>query len=656
VFQSLADMIFAPGGLTPHGFCLSWEPWLIWSHAIGNLGIALAYFAIPFALVSFVRQRRDLVFKPVFWLFAAFILLCGAGHLIDLGTLWIPAYGLDAVVKLATAAVSLATAAALVPLMPRALALPSPAQMQAANQALAASEARYRAGFLHSPIPLHTQDMEGVITGVSDRWLALLGYARGQVLGRHLADFMPPEAHAAAVADWQRLREQGELHDAEHPLLRCDGTVLHVLLSARVETEADGTPIRVLGALVDVTARRQAEAALRESEERMRQAQKLEALGQLAGGVAHDINNVLQAVGSGAALLERRAGDPAAVRRLGRLIADSATRGASTCRRLLAFARRTELRAAPVPAAGLLEDLREILAHTLGAGIAVRIEAAAALPPLLADRGELETVLVNLAANARDAMPAGGVLTLAAGLETVRAQSGSAGLAPGEYIRLSVRDTGTGMDPQTLARVAEPFFTTKPVGQGTGLGLAMARGFVQQSGGGFAIASTQGEGTTVTLWLPVAREAEAASGARAPEAARPRGMAGDAAPLVLLVDDEPIVRAVLAAELEEHGYRVRQADGAAAALAMLDAPGAEAVALLVTDLSMPGTDGVQLIQQARRRQPGLRAILMTGYAGDAASLAVSGAISGAFTLLRKPVAGAELADRAAMLLEAQAGR
>ncbi len=655
MLQSLAQWIFQPNGLTPHGFCLLWEPWLIWSHAIANLTIALAYFTIPVVLASFAWRRRDLVFKPVFWLFAAFILLCGTGHLIDLFTLWVPAYRLDAVVKLSTAAVSLATAMALVPLMPRALALPSPAQLQAANAALAVSEARYRAGFLHSPIPLHTQDLDGVITGVSDRWLDLLGYARGQVLGRPLTDFMPAEARDAAAADWQRLRARGELQDAEHALLRHDGTVLQVLVSARVEAEGGGVPARVLGALVDVTARRQAETALRETEDRMRQAQKLEALGQLAGGVAHDINNVLQAVASGAALVQRRAEDAPAVRRLGRLMAESATRGAATCRRLLAFARRTELRAAPVEAAALLADLREILAHTLGAGIAVQVEVPDGLPPLLADRGELETVLVNLATNARDAMPAGGTLTLCAALEEVRAPGAPTAphsLAEGRYIRIAVRDTGTGMDAATLARVAEPFFTTKPIGQGTGLGLAMARGFVQQSGGAFAIDSAPGAGTTVTLWLPVATDAAAAPVAPVakPTRAWPLGIEGDA-PVLLLVDDEPIVRAVLAAELAEHGFRVLQAEGAEAALGMLDAPEAASIAVLVTDLSMPGMDGVQLIQQARRRHPGLRAILMTGYAGDAASLAVSGAISGSFTLLRKPVAGPDLADRAAMLLE-----
>ena len=513
----VTDLLFAPNGLSPHGFCLLWEPWLIWSHAIGDLGIAVAYLAIPVVLVGFLRRRRDLVFRPVFWLFAAFILLCGTGHMVDLATLWVPAYGLEAIVKLATAAVSLATAAALWVMMPQALALPSPAQLQAANAALAASEARYRASFLHSPIPLHVQDEAGVITGVSDRWLELLGYRREAVVGRSLAEFSEPGTREAALAEHRRVLEHGELRDAEHRLVRQDGRVLDVLVSARVEADADHGR-RVLGALVDVTARREAEAALRETEERMRQAQKLEALGQLAGGVAHDINNVLQAVAGGAALIRRRVTDSEAVRRLADMITEAATRGSATCRRLLSFARKTELQAAPVRAAALLDGLREILAHTLGAGIAVRVEAAEDLPALLADRGELETVLVNLAANARDAMPEGGTIALRAEAEQVAAGIPHRhDLLPGAYVRIAVADTGHGMDAATLARAAEPFFTTKPIGKGTGLGLAMARGFAEQSGGRFAIESRPGAGTTVTLWLPVAAGA-ADPGAPAPDA------------------------------------------------------------------------------------------------------------------------------------------
>ena len=242
-----------------------------------------------------------------------------------------------------------------------------------------------------------------------------------------------------------------------------------------------------------------------QAEARLAQAQRMEALGQLAGGIAHDFNNVLQAVIGGLRLIQRRSGDAQAVKQLARMTADAAQRGASITGRLLAFARRGALRAEPVPPLPLLEGLHEMLAHTLGVGIAMQIAADQNLPALLADKGQLETVLVNLAVNARDAMPDGGTLLLAAAPEAVLdAKAHPAGLAPGGYLRLSVADTGTGMDAATLARASEPFFTTKPHGQGTGLGLAMARGFAHQSGGGFAIESAPGQGTTVTLWFPEA--------------------------------------------------------------------------------------------------------------------------------------------------------
>jgi CheY-like chemotaxis protein len=355
---------------------------------------------------------------------------------------------------------------------------------------------------------------------------------------------------------------------------------------------------------------------------------------------------VLQTIASSATLIERRAEQPAAVRRFVRLVSEAADRGAATTRRLLAFARRSELRTASVEPKELLSEFREILRHSLGAGVIVEVSVAEDVPLLLADRAELETVLVNLATNARDAMPDGGTLRLAAQAETIpAAQDHPSGLAPGAYVRIDVADTGTGMDATTLAHASEPFFTTKPVGKGTGLGLSMARGFAQQSGGALTIASTSGVGTTVTLWLPQAD----ASAAAQPSEPDPQPARVDRRPTVLLVDDDPLVRESLASELQDQGFRVAQADGGPSALARLDT--GETVDLLVTDLSMAGMDGVKLVQEAKRRRPNLPAIIVTGYAGDAMSLALSGALGGAFTLLRKPVTGLQIADRAATLLE-----
>ncbi len=390
----------------------------------------------------------------------------------------------------------------------------------------------------------------------------------------------------------------------------------------------------------------------RATEASLRHAQKMEAVGQLAGGVAHDINNVLQAVSGGAALILRRSSDPA-VEHLAGLVADAARRGESVARRLLAFSRRGELRAEALEVGDVLGGLREVLAAALGSTVRVDVDASRKLPCILADRGQLETVLVNLATNARDAMPAGGTLTLAASEE--RAADEDRELGPtgqGAYVRLTVADTGTGMDMDTLTRATEPFFTTKPQGRGTGLGLAMAQHFAEGSGGRLKIDSELGHGTRVSIWLPaapidsrgVATTRSMSSAGRGHPAARPTANVE-----VLLVDDEPAVLEVLAQQLRDEGYKVVEVSNGNAALALLER-GAR-VDLLVCDLAMPDLDGIAVISEARRRRHALPAILLTGYAGEASNLVVSGALGdGAFALVRKPISGAELANQVAALL------
>src|SRR5271166_410811 len=218
VQNSWTDWLFDPSGLTPHGFCLLWEPWLIWSHAAADVAVGISYFTIPAALALFARRRRDLAYRPIFWLFAAFILLCGTGHWIELLTLWVPAYGLQAVVKIATAAVSVVTAAALWRLLPQALALPSPAQMRVAHAAVRESAARYRSNFIHAPVPMQILDGQGTITSVSDRWLELLGYARDDAIGRHFSEFHDPNTARTDVF-WGELLGCGDLRDIERRLV-----------------------------------------------------------------------------------------------------------------------------------------------------------------------------------------------------------------------------------------------------------------------------------------------------------------------------------------------------------------------------------------------------------------------------------------------------
>nr|WP_294528367.1 hybrid sensor histidine kinase/response regulator [uncultured Rhodopila sp.] len=519
-----------------------------------------------------------------------------------------------------------------------------------------------------SPDAIYAKDKAGRFLFANPAVLAVIGKPANEVIGRTDADWHGDADQAAAVmANDRRIIESGHgevleetwtaagqrkrvFRSAKAPLRMEDGTVVGVVAVSSDITPLKDVEARLRGLTEELEARVRAEVAAREdAQARAAHAQRMQALGQLAGGIAHDFNNILQAVQGGAGLIERRADNPASVRRFARTVIEAAERGAAVTRRLLAFARRDDLRAERIDPAGLLDGLRDVLAQTLGSPITVRVQGASGLPAVMADRRQLETVLLNLATNARDAMQAGGTLTLAAAEDEIAAgRVHPAGLKPGRYIRLAVTDTGCGMDQATLDRAAEPFFTTKPQDQGTGLGLPMAKGFAEQSGGALTIESAPGRGTTVTLWLPVAgmrSEAAQVQPGLAPVAGLPRR--------VLVVDDEDVVRETLVASLEEAGFAVLAAANGVEALALLEA--GEAVDALVTDLSMPGMGGLALVHEAHLRRPGLPSVLLTGYAGEAAQLAVSGGRPSGFSLLRKPVSAAQLVDRIEMVLATPTG-
>ncbi|TDH64697.1 response regulator [Dankookia rubra] len=345
-------------------------------------------------------------------------------------------------------------------------------------------------------------------------------------------------------------------------------------------------------------------------EAQLRQSQKVEAIGQLTGGVAHDFNNLLMAVLGNLSLLRKRLPpDDARSHRLIEGAVQGAQRGAALTQRLLAFARRQDLRPEPVDLAALVEGMGDLLRRSLGPRVELAVEAAAGLPKAMADPNQLELALLNLAVNARDAMPEGGRLTIrldAVAPDAVPSLAGTAAC----YLRLRVADTGTGMDAATLARAVEPFFSTKPVGQGTGLGLSMAHGVARQLGGDLRLSSTPGEGTTAELLLPAAVAGPGAEAAA--EAAAVPGPATAAPPSrVLLVDDDPLIIRSTADMLEDLGHTVLEAESGAKALALL-ADGAT-VDLLVTDYAMPGMTGLEVALAAQRLRPGLQVVLASGF-------------------------------------------
>jgi PAS domain S-box-containing protein len=370
--------------------------------------------------------------------------------------------------------------------------------------------------------------------------------------------------------------------------------------------------------------------------ERLRQAQRMDAIGQLTGGMAHDFNNLLGVVIGNLDLLRLETGLGADQRELVAEALEAALRGADLTRRLLAFARRQPLQPEPVAVNDLVSNIVGLLQRTLGEQIPIRVDFAPDLWPVLVDPAQLESSLVNLATNARDAMPRGGQLMIATANRALDADYASlhAELAPGDYVMIEVSDTGAGIPPEIMNRVFEPFFTTKETGKGTGLGLSMVFGFVKQSGGHINIYSEPGRGTTFRLYLP--RDSTGAMVAAKPEAAAPAPGGNEA---ILVVDDNEPIRRAVRRQLTQLGYRVLEASSAAAALEVL---GREQIALLLTDIVMPGEmNGIELTRTAMARSPGLKVVLTSGFP-EARVNGTSEPIAG-LRLLNKPFRREELA-------------
>jgi signal transduction histidine kinase/ActR/RegA family two-component response regulator len=375
----------------------------------------------------------------------------------------------------------------------------------------------------------------------------------------------------------------------------------------------------------DVTAEKAAAEELARAQEQLRQAQKMEAVGQLTGGLAHDFNKLLTGILGSLALMRTRIAQ-GRTRELDRYLdaaQESADRAAALTHRLLAFSRRQTLDPKPTDVARLTASMEEFIRRTVGPAIEVRTTMADGLWATLCDPNQLESALLNLAINARDAMPDGGQLAIKAvnkSLGDLRAarlcelapgELAPGELAPGEYVMISVSDTGTGMPPEVLDRVFEPFFTTKPLGQGTGLGLSMVYGFARQSGGHARIESEVGRGTAVHIYLPRYVGEAAPDEAGATAAGRARG--AGAVETVVVVDDEPVVRRLATEVLREFGYQVIAAADGPEGLSILQSD--LRVDLLVTDVGLPGgMNGRQLADAARERRPGLKVLFITGYA------------------------------------------
>jgi PAS domain S-box-containing protein len=437
---------------------------------------------------------------------------------------------------------------------------------------------------------------------VSGNFQSVTGFPADELLGNPnlWEDRLHPDDRAQVITALAA-RDRGGSLAIEYRWRCADGQYRHFLDHAVLLRDGEGRPLEFAGTLLDVTERKDLETQLLH-------VRKMDAIGKLTGGIAHDFNNLLAAVIGGLGILERRAGLSEDHRKILAMTQHAAGQGSELVSRLLAFARKQRLEPAPVDLRALADAVSNLLTHTLGGLVEIEWDLEPGVSPPYADEAQLELALMNLAINARDAMPQGGTIRVSARDMEVHDQS-DADLPPGAYVALTVSDTGCGIAPDLLERVMEPFFTTKAVGKGTGLGLSMVYGFASQSGGTVRIESREGEGTRVALLLPKALEA-AATSSEAECAART-----DAGPAlsILLVDDHDGVRATTAALLEELGHRsFAAADGPS----ILEKFNSDPIGcdLLISDYAMPHLSGVEVIRRARQVRPELPAIIITGYA------------------------------------------
>ncbi len=679
----------------PHGYCLLWNPKLLWLHAGADTVIAASYLLIPVSLVRFIRRRRDVPFNLVFVCFGAFILLCGATHLLGVYNIWVPNWWLSGYVKALTALASAATAVLVIRLLPQAIALPSPAQIRIANEQLAEvntllraeahqreaaqsalgrahddaeelvrvrtaelaqanrllerSEARYRALVNASAYLVWTAEPSGRILDIVES--SSSSGTRSVVDVTERARLVHPDDREAALAKWQHAIATGEKYESQHRMLVQDDVWRHVRVQAVPVRESDGTVREWVGSHVDISEQVEATRQIATMQEQLQQSQRLEAVGRLAGGIAHDFNNLLTVItGAGTLVLEDMPRENPSRRDVEDVVA-AGTRAAALTAQLLAYSRKQVLQPQLIDINVILTDVQTMLRRLIGEHISITVATHADGWMTLADPNQLEQVILNLALNARDAMPDGGTITFETEQVLVGADYSSShlGVTSGEFVMLAVSDTGVGMDAVTRAQIFEPFFTTKALGVGTGLGLATVYGIIRQSGGHIYVYSEPGLGTTFKIYLP---RAEAGAG-HCVASALPRAASVRGGESVLIVEDAPDVREFVARVLKRSGYVVETAESPAVALRLLESNSAH-YDLLLSDVIMPGINGRELADLVVTQRPDIAVLFMSGYTDNA--IVHHGVLDPRTNFLHKPFTPDQLLHEVRQALEATFAR
>lgn len=477
---------------------------------------------------------------------------------------------------------------------------------------------------------IYMLDPTGIVTNWNIGGQRIKGYLPEEIIGQHFSRFYTPadQANGKPARALGIAREHGR-YEEEGWRVRKDGSFFWASIVIDPIKE-DGRLIGFAKITRDITERREAQLKLERMQKQLAESQKLDALGQLTGGVAHDFNNLLMVVGGSAQVLKKYADDEKS-RRAVEAIESAARRGAALTSQLLTFARRQNVNPQTMHLAERIEAVREVLSAGVGTAVQLTTELKDDVWPIKVDVSELETALVNLVINARDAMPDGGTIRISA--ENVRLDDD---VHKGDFVEIRVSDTGTGIAPDVLQKVFDPFFTTKPVGKGTGLGLSQVHGFAYQAGGLVAVASELGQGTAVTISLPRDKSAIAPDH-------EPRAQSYGSG-TILLVEDNPDVATASTGLLEQLGYAVRWVSNADEALAEIDAAGID---LVFSDIVMPGKmDGLALAQAIRKKHPRLPILLATGYSDALRKVSLG------FQVLRKPYEIHELSDALAKVAAA----
>jgi PAS domain S-box-containing protein len=486
---------------------------------------------------------------------------------------------------------------------------------------------------------------DGVIKSVNPAWKMLLGWEEQELLNTTFLRRVHEDDQQSTLAEARKLDSGRATQRFENRYRHKDGSYKTIAWIA----VPDGERIHAVGR--DISAERESALALKEVEELLRQSQKMEAIGQLTGGIAHDFNNLLQGISGSIDVIRGRlaSGRTEDIGHFMDSATSSAHRAAALIHRLLAFARRQSLASKMVDVNALVVSMEDLMRRTLGEHIELLVALAEDAWPVISDENQLESALLNLAVNARDAMPSGGTLTIRSANATLDESytRPHEGLQPGDYTVISVSDTGVGMPPDVLARVFEPFFTTKPIGQGTGLGLSMIYGFAKQSGGHVRIHSHLGQGTEVSLYLP----RQPCADAQEPVDERvPAGCLQAEGETILVVEDDAAVRMIVLDELNELGYTTLEAMDGPTALPILQST--QNIDILITDVGLPGMNGRQVAEIGRQHRPGLPVLFMTGYAQSAASR--SEFLAPGMEMIAKPFAMDELAAKIREMLASSA--